>query len=199
MFNSRLFTLLCAFALLAFVGCADTEAPEADMADDATETMDDTMDDMDGNTIVDVAEDAGLTTLRTAIAQANLDETLSGEGPFTVFAPSDEAFNALPEGTLESLLQEENRDQLANILTYHVIPSSVMSGDLSGEMTVTTVQGQPLTVNASEGTVTVTDAQGNTATVISADNEASNGVIHVIDGVLMPAEGEDTMEGEDAM
>jgi uncharacterized surface protein with fasciclin (FAS1) repeats len=116
-----------------------------------------------------------------------------------VFAPSDEAFNALPEGTLESLLQEENRDQLANILTYHVIPSSVMSGDLSGEMTVTTVQGQPLTVNASEGTVTVTDAQGNTATVISADNEASNGVIHVIDGVLMPAEGEDTMEGEDAM
>lgn len=193
MMNSRFFTLLCTLTLFAFVGCADTEAPETDtMAADTTEVMDDTMDE---NTLLAVAEDAGLTTLRTAIAQANLDETLSGPGPFTVFAPSDEAFNALPEGTLESLLQEENRDQLANILTYHVIPSQVMSGDLSGEMSVETVQGQELTVNASEGTVTVTDARGNTATVISADNEASNGVAHVIDAVLMPAD--DTSEADD--
>lgn len=198
MFNSRLFTLLCAFALVAFVGCADTEAPETDMVEDPamTEPMDDTM---TQNSILDVAEDAGLTTFRTAVAQANLDQTLTGPGPFTVFAPSDEAFNALPEGTLESLLQEENRDQLTNILTYHVLPRSVMSGELSGEMSVNSVQGQPLTINAAEGTVTITDAQGNTATVISADNEAGNGVIHVIDGVLMPGEGDETMDGEESM
>lgn len=197
MFHSRLFSLLCTFALLAFVGCADTEAPEADMAEEpATETMDDTMAE---NSILDVAEDAGLTTFRTAVAQANLDETLTGPGPFTVFAPSDEAFNALPEGTLESLLEEGNREQLTKILTYHVVPQQVMSGDLSGEMTVNSVQGQPLTVNASGGTVTVTGQQGTTATVVSADNEAGNGVIHVIDAVLMPAEGDmmdDEMEGD---
>jgi uncharacterized surface protein with fasciclin (FAS1) repeats len=199
MIDSRFFTLLCAFALLAFVGCADTEEPEVEMVDD-TEMMDDDV--MVENSILDVAEDAGLTTFRTAVAQANLDDTLMGPGPFTVFAPSDEAFNALPEGTLESLLEEENRDQLTEILTYHVIPQQVMSGDLSGEMSVNTVEGQPLTVNASGGTVTVTGGQGTTATVISADNESGNGVIHVIDAVLMPAEGEmmdDEMDDEDSM
>jgi uncharacterized surface protein with fasciclin (FAS1) repeats len=195
MFNSRLFTLLFAFALVAFVGCADADEPEVEEVE-PTETMDDTLTE---NTILDVAEDMGLTTFRTAVAQANLDETLASPGPFTIFAPSDEAFNALPEGTLESLLQEENRDQLTNILTYHVLPRSVMSGELSGEMTVNTVQGQELTINAAEGTVTVTGQQGTTATVVSADNEAGNGVIHVIDAVLMPGEGEEMMEGEDTM
>jgi uncharacterized surface protein with fasciclin (FAS1) repeats len=149
------------------------------------------------NSILTVAEDAGLTTFRTAVAQAGLDDTLNGPGPFTVFAPSDEAFNALPEGTLESLMEEGMRSKLTDILTYHVIPSKVMSGELSGQMTVNTVQGQALTINAEGGTVTLTDAMGNTATVVSADNEAGNGVIHVISGVLMPAEGE--MMEEDAM
>lgn len=196
MLNTRFFTLIVAFGFMLFVGCADTEAPEAEMAGDADD-MEMTDDTMDENTLLAVAEDAGLTTLRTAVAQAGLDETLSGPGPFTVFAPSDEAFNALPEGTLESLLEEENRDQLTKILTYHVIPSQVMSGDLSGEMTVETVQGQNLTVTAADGTVTLTDALGNTATVISADNEASNGVAHVIDAVLMPAD--EMTDDEDAM
>lgn len=197
MMYSRFFTLLCLFTLVAFVGCADREAPE--MADDdmGEEMMDDT-DTMEmNNSILTVAEDAGLTTFRTAVAQANLDDTLNGPGPFTVFAPSDEAFNALPEGTLESLLEEGNRDKLTQILTYHVIPSKVMSGDLSGQMTVNTVEGQALTVTAEGGTVTLTDALGNTATVVSADSEAGNGVIHVINGVLMPGEGE--MMEEDAM
>lgn len=182
----RFLTILCLFAFVAFVGCADTEQPGTEV-EETPEIVEETT---PTNTILTEAENAGLTTFRTAVAQADLDETLSGPGPYTVFAPSDEAFNALPEGTLESLLEEGNQDQLQQILTYHVLPRQVMSGDLSGEMDVASVEGQNLTVNAADGTVTVTDAQGNTATVISADNEAGNGVIHVIDAVLMPAEGD---------
>lgn len=200
MLYTRLFTLLCLFSLVAFVGCADTEAPEVDAEMGEEEMMEGETMEMN-NSILTVAEDAGLTTFRTAVAQANLDDTLNGPGPFTVFAPSDEAFNALPEGTLESLMEEGMRSKLTDILTYHVIPSKVMSGELSGQMTVNTVQGQALTINAEGGTVTLTDAMGNTATVVSADNEAGNGVIHVISNVLMPAEGEmmDEEMTEDAM
>src|SRR5690606_24143168 len=124
---------------VAFVGCTDTEAPTTDPM---TDEMSDDMDTMaTENSILTVAEDAGLTTFRTAVAQANLDETLSGAGPYTVFAPSDEAFNALPEGTLESLMEEGNRGELTDILTYHVISRQVMSGELSGQMNVNTFQG----------------------------------------------------------
>jgi uncharacterized surface protein with fasciclin (FAS1) repeats len=199
MTRSRISALFCTLALVALVGCGDADAP--DMAGEAgdVEAMGESSNE---NTILDVAEDAGLVTFRTAVAQANLDETLGGPGPYTVFAPSDEAFNALPEGELESLLAEGSRDELTEILTYHVVPREVMSGDLSGQVTVSTVQGQPLTIDASGGTVTLTDGQGNTATVISADNEAGNGVIHVIDAVLMPGEGdmtEEEMAGEETM
>jgi uncharacterized surface protein with fasciclin (FAS1) repeats len=197
---SRLLPLLCALVLLPLAGCSDSEAPETDVTAETgdMEAADETM---NGNSILVVAEDAGLVTFRTAVAQAGLDDTVDGPGPYTVFAPSDEAFNALPEGELESLLEAGSRDELTDILTYHVLPREVMSGDLSGQMTVTTVQGQPLTVNASGGTVTLTDGMGNTATVISADNEAGNGVIHVIDTVLMPGEGNvtDDVEGEESM
>ena len=173
-------SLLVAFAL---TGCGDNDRPqEVEEVPDPVETTAPT------NTITTVAEDAGLTTFRTAVAQAGLDETLNGPGPYTVFAPSDEAFSALPEGTLDSLLDPSNRDELTRILTYHVLPRSVMSGDLSGEMSVASVQGQNLVVTAADGTVTVTDPAGNIATVISADNAAGNGVIHVIDRVLMPAD-----------
>ncbi len=181
----RLFTALSLAAVLAFAGCGDADRPtEVEEAPDVVEET------IPTNTITTVAEDAGLTTFRTAVAQAGLDETLNGPGPYTVFAPSDEAFSALPEGTLQSLLEPGSRDELQRILTYHVLPRSVMSGDLSGEMSVATVQGQNVTVTAADGTVTLTDAMGNTATVISADNAAGNGVIHVIDRVLMPAEGD---------
>lgn len=133
--------------------------------------------------IVDTAVAAGsFETLVAAVQAAGLVETLKGEGPFTVFAPTDDAFAALPEGTVESLLMEENRDQLIAILTYHVVPGKVMSSDLSGEMMVGTVEGSEVTIDATSG-VTI-----NGANVVTADIEASNGVIHVIDAVILPPE-----------
>ena len=131
--------------------------------------------------IVDTAVEAGsFTTLVAAVEAAGLVETLKGEGPFTVFAPTDEAFAALPEGTVESLLLQENKDQLVAILTYHVVAGKVMSTDLTNEMMAPTVQGSELTI-MTEGGVTV-----NGANVVTADIKASNGVIHVIDAVLLP-------------
>lgn len=132
--------------------------------------------------IVDTAVGAGtFTTLVAAVTAAGLVDTLKGEGPFTVFAPTDDAFAALPEGTVESLLLPENKDQLAAILTYHVVAGKVMSGDLSDGMTAATVQGGEVTIKT-EGGVMVNDAN-----VTAADIEASNGVIHVIDKVILPA------------
>jgi len=134
-----------------------------------------------GMTVVETAVEAGtFTTLVAAVEAAGLVETLSGEGPFTVFAPTDEAFAALPEGTVESLLMEENRDQLVSILTYHVVPGAVMSGDLSDGMTAATVEGSDITITLGDSVMV------NDATVTAADIEASNGVIHVIDSVIMP-------------
>jgi uncharacterized surface protein with fasciclin (FAS1) repeats len=131
--------------------------------------------------IVDTAVEAGsFTTLVAAVEAAGLVETLKGEGPFTVFAPTDDAFAALPEGTVESLLLPENKDQLIAILTYHVVPGKVMSTDLSNNMMAPTVQGSDVTI-MTEGGVTV-----NGANVVTADIEASNGVIHVIDAVILP-------------
>lgn len=131
--------------------------------------------------IVDTAVSAGtFETLVAAVGAAELVETLKGEGPFTVFAPTDEAFAALPEGTVESLLLPENKQKLVDLLTYHVLPGKVMSSDIAGqELSVNTVQGAPVSINATDG-VTI-----NGASVISADVEASNGVIHVIDSVIM--------------
>lgn len=131
--------------------------------------------------IVDTATEAGsFSTLLAAVEAAGLVETLKGEGPYTVFAPTDDAFAALPEGTVEDLLKPENKDRLTEILTYHVIPGKVMSGDLSNEMMVATVQGGEVSI-MTEGGVTVNDAN-----VVTPDIEASNGVIHVIDAVIMP-------------
>ncbi|MEQ9258481.1 MAG: fasciclin domain-containing protein [Roseovarius sp.] len=132
--------------------------------------------------IVDTAVGAGqFETLVAAVQAAGLVDTLKGDGPFTVFAPTDEAFAALPEGTVETLLKPENKDQLTAILTYHVVPGKVMSGDLSNGMTAATVEGSEVTI-MTEGGVMVDDAN-----VVSADIEASNGVIHVIDKVIMPS------------
>ncbi|MBT8457588.1 MAG: fasciclin domain-containing protein [Rhodobacteraceae bacterium] len=131
--------------------------------------------------IVDTAVNAGsFGTLVAAVQAAGLVETLKGEGPFTVFAPTDEAFAALPEGTVENLLKPENKDQLVSILTYHVVPGKVMSGDLTNNMEATTVQGSDVTIMTEAG-VTVEGAN-----VVTADVEASNGVIHVIDTVILP-------------
>lgn len=132
--------------------------------------------------IVDTAIAAGqFNTLVAAVQAAGLVDTLKGEGPFTVFAPTDAAFAKLPAGTVESLLLPENRDTLVAILTYHVVPGKIMSADIAGAITdVATVQGGMLSVNATDG------VKVNDATVVTADIETDNGVIHVIDTVVIP-------------
>jgi uncharacterized surface protein with fasciclin (FAS1) repeats len=132
--------------------------------------------------IVDTAIAAGqFGTLVAAVQAAELVDVLKGDGPFTVFAPSDEAFAALPAGTVENLLKPENKDQLVAILTYHVVPGKIMSADIASKTAeVTTVQGSDISVNAMNGVMV------DSATVVAADIEADNGVIHVIDQVVMP-------------
>lgn len=134
-----------------------------------------------------------LSTLVAAVTAAGLVETLQGAGPFTVFAPTDDAFSALPAGTVEGLLKPEAKADLTGVLTYHVVPGNVDAATLTqqitdggGEAKLTTVQGAVLTAKADNGTVTLTDAKGNVATVTTADVKQSNGVVHVIDKVLMP-------------
>ncbi len=131
--------------------------------------------------IVDTAVAAGsFKTLAAALEAGGLIETLKGKGPFTVFAPTDEAFAKLPEGTVDSLLQPENRAKLVAILKYHVVAGSVASGEVVKLKTAKTVNGQEVRIDASKG------VKVNDATVVKADIQASNGVIHVIDTVLMP-------------
>ncbi|WP_435257228.1 fasciclin domain-containing protein [Thioclava sp. FR2] len=137
--------------------------------------------DSHGKDIVDTAVDAGsFTTLVAAVQAAGLVETLKGEGPFTVFAPTDEAFAKLPAGTVEDLLKPENKDKLTSILTYHVVPGKVMSTDLSEGLKAATVQGAEVTITLEGG------AKVDGAMVVTPDIEATNGVIHVIDTVIMP-------------
>jgi uncharacterized surface protein with fasciclin (FAS1) repeats len=131
--------------------------------------------------IVETAAEAGtFQTLIAAAEAAGLVEALTAEGPITVFAPTDEAFAKLPEGTVETLLKPENKDQLTAILTYHVVAGKVMSTDLVDDMKAATLQGEEITVDLSDG------VKINDATVTAADIEASNGVIHVIDTVILP-------------
>ena len=131
--------------------------------------------------IVDTAISAGnFTTLAAALQAANLVGTLKGDGPFTVFAPTDDAFAAHEAGTVEHLQKPENLDQLIAVLTYHVVPGKVMSGDLSDDMMAQTVEGSEITINLEDGVMV------DAANVIQADILASNGVIHVIDAVILP-------------
>jgi uncharacterized surface protein with fasciclin (FAS1) repeats len=161
---SRAFTTTTAAAVLS-LGMASVAAADGHMKD-----------------IVDTAVEAGsFTTLVAAVEAAGLVETLKGDGPFTVFAPTDDAFAALPEGTVENLLLPENLETLQSILTYHVIPGQVMSADIAGqELSVSTVEGSEVSINATEGVMI------DGATVVTADIQATNGVIHVIDAVILP-------------
>ncbi|MGD9388607.1 MAG: fasciclin domain-containing protein, partial [Gammaproteobacteria bacterium] len=120
-------------------------------------------------------------TLATALQAAGLVETLKGDGPFTVFAPTDEAFAALPEGTVESLLEPENRDQLVAVLTYHVVPGKVTAAEVVNLTEAATVNGAKVSIAVVDGAVKIDDA-----TVIQPDVMASNGVIHVVDQVILP-------------
>jgi uncharacterized surface protein with fasciclin (FAS1) repeats len=170
---------------LAVVVGTPAQAEALRLADNHTGGMMDTTEQSDtmmdgGMTIVDVASDNdSFDTLVQAVQAANLGETLSSEGPYTVFAPTDEAFNQLPDGALDFLLQPENQDLLAEVLTYHVVSGSVMSGDLSSGG-VDTLNGG-IAVGVSDNGVVI-----NNASVVTADIEASNGVIHVINRVLIP-------------
>ncbi|MGB7979892.1 MAG: fasciclin domain-containing protein [Candidatus Nanopelagicales bacterium] len=133
-------------------------------------------------TIVDVAaSNEDFETLVAAVTAADLVETLSGTGPFTVFAPTDAAFDALPEGLLDALLLPENKETLSKILTYHVVSGEVTSDQVTAG-DVATVEGEDITITTPDGAVVLND----TATVTAVDVDASNGVIHVIDGVLVP-------------
>lgn len=133
------------------------------------------------------------TTLVAAVKEAGLVETLSGPGPFTVFAPTNKAFDKVPKGTLESLMKPENKTQLTSILTYHVVPGKVSAEELmkmikdgKGKAALKTVNGESLTATMKGKKVELMDAKGNTATVTIPDVNQSNGVIHVIDTVLIP-------------
>jgi uncharacterized surface protein with fasciclin (FAS1) repeats len=136
----------------------------------------------DKKDIVDTAVAAGsFETLAAALTAAGLIDTLKSEGPFTVFAPTDDAFAKLPAGTVESLLKPENKDQLTAILTYHVVSGKVMAADVVKLTSATTVNGADVAISVADGTVSV-----NNATVTATDIGATNGVIHVIDSVLIP-------------
>lgn len=171
------------------IACGDDDdEPEATAPPAATNTMEPDNGNGDGDgeeataDIVDTAVAAGsFETLVTAVTAAELVETLKGPGPFTVFAPTDDAFAALPDGTVEGLL--EDQEALTNVLTYHVVSGEVTSDMLSDGMEVEMLNGDMLTISIDGGTVMIGDA-----TVTTADVETSNGVIHIIDTVLVPAE-----------
>jgi uncharacterized surface protein with fasciclin (FAS1) repeats len=148
----------------------------------------------DKNIVENAVNSADHTTLVAAVQAAGLVETLSGDGPFTVFAPTNEAFAKLPAGTVETLLKPENKDQLVKILTCHVVAANAMAADVSkmvaddgGAHTVKTVGGCEFTAMEKDGKIMIKDGQGNVANVTIADVKQSNGVIHVIDTVLLPA------------
>lgn len=166
---SRTLTMmLVAVVLLAFT-----------QPDDARNTAD------HHNKIVSIAQDTDqLSTLVTAVKAADLVETLNGDGPFTVFAPTNQAFSNLSDGTLDMLLKDENKAQLQSILTYHVVSGKIMASDLEDGQMVETVQGNKLKVSLSDG------AKINKAKVVKADVEAENGVIHIVDAVMMPSDNE---------
>lgn len=168
----RLTILSCLFALLvspavAADKCQKTRYTSAPVAE---------------KDIVDTAVGAeGFETLVAAVKAAGLVDTLKGEGPFTVFAPTDEAFAKLPEGTVAELIKPENKDKLIAILTYHVVPGKVMANDVVKLDSAKTVNGEEVTIEVKDGKVMI-----DSATVIKADIECANGVIHVIDTVILP-------------
>jgi uncharacterized surface protein with fasciclin (FAS1) repeats len=186
--RTKLIAGLAAVALVgALAACSgdDESASTSPMPVEAAASASSAMDDM-GMTVTDiVAANPDFSTLLAAVQAAGLGDTLAGEGPYTVFAPTDDAFAAVPAGTLAKLLKPANQDQLAAILTYHVVPGEVMAADvMPGD--VTTVNGADFTISVEDGDVLITDGQGNQAMVTQTDIAATNGVIHVIDAVLLP-------------
>ena len=205
-------TLLCAAGTLALAACGGGEADnQAQMADDMAvqndmpaETSANTSSSTvmvggaemfpNKNIVENASQSADHTTLVAAVKAAGLVDTLSGPGPFTVFAPTNAAFDKLPAGTVDTLVKPESKKALTGILTYHVVSGRMTAQDLTkaieqggGTATLTTVAGGSLTATQSGGTITLKDAKGGTSKVTQADVMQSNGVIHVVDTVLMPS------------
>ncbi|MDZ4691671.1 fasciclin domain-containing protein [Terricaulis sp.] len=186
--RSLLVTVSAMSALLVLGACSPQASTTAEEPSPAAEAV------APAGTIVDAAiASPDHTTLVAAVQAAGLVDTLSGAGPFTVFAPTNAAFGKLPAGTVESLTQPANRDALTRILTYHVVSGRVTAAELGalidaggGRATLTTVQGGTLTAARQGQSIQLTDAAGGTSLVTAADVEGSNGVIHVIDTVVMP-------------
>lgn len=172
-----MFLILCLSAVaLVAAGCGDDETETTSDAPATTATQAETASD-----IVATAQGSeDLSTLVAAVTAADLVETLQGEGPFTVFAPTNDGFAAIQD-TVDTLLKPENKDDLKNVLTYHVVPGSYPASSLEDGQELTTVQGEKLTVSIDGDVVKINDA-----TVEKADTNASNGVVHIIDGVLVP-------------
>ncbi len=196
----RVAAIAAASSLLVFAACAQqpAEAPAEPPAAAAEEgvTVGGAAMLPSRNIVENAVNSADHTTLVAAVQAAGLVETLSGAGPFTVFAPTNAAFGKLPAGTVETLTQPANRATLTSILTYHVVPGRITAADLTGQIqagggtaTLTTVQGATLTAAVVNGNVVITDAAGGQSTVTIADVLQSNGVIHVVDTVLMPPQG----------
>jgi uncharacterized surface protein with fasciclin (FAS1) repeats len=184
--KKKLFAALAVGASISLLGAACTSDQTSDQTSSEGTMTGSAMASGSEMTISEVvAEDSDFATLLAAVKAARLGETLSTEGPFTVFAPTDDAFAALPKGTVEALLKPRNEDQLEAILTYHVLPDDVRAADvMPGE--VATVNGETFDVEVDGGAVAITDGQGNTAEVTATDIDAANGVIHAIDSVLFP-------------
>ncbi|MBO3116972.1 fasciclin domain-containing protein [Winogradskyella sp. DF17] len=185
---------ILALSTFLFVGCGDKKKDNTEETTEVEEVMEVEEVVEETPNIVGVASgNDNFSTLVTAVVAADLAETLSGEGPFTVFAPTNDAFAKLPEGTVETLLLPESKDQLTGILTYHVVAGKFEAGAVidaitnnDGKFTVTTVQGGSIDLSLNDGKVVLTDANGGSSTVAIADVAASNGVIHAIDTVVMP-------------
>lgn len=205
------FKTLTVLALVAFLftACGESKKDAGEVAEEVTEEVKETAEKVTEEvkeTAQEVAEEVStpnivevaagneaFSTLVTAVTSADLAGTLSSEGPFTVFAPTNDAFSKLPAGTLESLLEPGNKATLSSILTYHVVSGKYEASEVikainanGGTFSVTTVQGEQLQLSLKDASVVVTDRTGGSATVIIPDVAASNGVIHAIDTVVMP-------------
>jgi uncharacterized surface protein with fasciclin (FAS1) repeats len=180
---SPLLTASLVSLALVLAGCSDDDESSNDgtMASGGTDNSSAELN------LLETAEAAGdFSTLVAAVEAAGLTDTLNGDGPFTVFAPTDDAFAALPDGTVDTLLMPENQDQLIAVLTYHVVSGAVPAETVVTLDSAETVNGASVGISVEGDSVALTDGQDGTANVVMTDIEASNGVIHVIDAVLLP-------------
>lgn len=189
---TKIITLLLVGSLITVYSCAknaDKKKKEKPAVEEVPEAKE-----VETKTIVGVAADnENFTTLVAAVTAADLVETLNSTGPFTVFAPINAAFDKLPEGTVATLLKPESKETLTSILTYHVVSGTFTAAavvkaitDNNGKFEVKTVQGGILTASLLDGKVILTDTKGNVSTIVITDVEASNGIVHAIDSVVMP-------------